>query len=355
METQVNIPRWVRDEHYRYKMPQLMAKVESRGNGIKTRLENIEAIALALERPADYLIKFLGFDLGAGVKEGNVLAGKHEASDLANHLDKFIEKYVLCGRCHNPETRIRVKRSLIFLDCKSCGAHTPCDISHRLSNFILRSPPPEEEKEDLVEIGPSTEEEEDDDWAVPTDPESVALRQAALRGNSLATTVDDENILNQLTPTTNPLPVLERFWMTFPSQEDLHRLKERMGVLLWTQEVMINNLFGSMWLSGSPPTLTLEGSTPKARFLSELIGSDEATQKHVLKCMERMAKESKVFADRFPDVLFLYWEQRVLDEPIIEKWYAHPNPKIPEKLSKYIRDRSEKFMNWLRTTPEEED
>lgn len=350
----MNIPRWVRDEHYRYKMPQLIAKIESRGNGIKTRLENIEAIAHALDRPVDYLIKFLGFDLGAGVKDGNILAGKHEAADLANHLDKFIEKYVLCGRCQNPETRIHVKRSLIFLDCKSCGYHTPCDISHRLSNFILRSPPPEEKKEELVETGPSPrEEEEDDDWAVPTDPESVARRQAALRGSKLTEISTDDSLFNQLSPTTNPLPVLEKFWATLPSHEELIKLKERMGVLLWTEEAMINNLFGSMWLTGTPPALTLDGSIPKARFLSEIIGSEESTQKHVLKCMERMAKEHKVFADRFPDVLLLYWEQRVLDEPIIEKWYAHPNPKMPGRLSGYVRDRSDKFMHWLRTSPEE--
>jgi hypothetical protein len=61
----VNIPRDVVDDYYRYKMPVLRAKVstitgnttnylkvEGKGNGIKTVVENMEDIARALNRPA---------------------------------------------------------------------------------------------------------------------------------------------------------------------------------------------------------------------------------------------------------------------------------------------------------------
>lgn len=47
----VNIPRHVVDEFHRYQMPILHVKVEGRGNGIKTQLPNIHAIALSLDRP----------------------------------------------------------------------------------------------------------------------------------------------------------------------------------------------------------------------------------------------------------------------------------------------------------------
>ena len=48
----INIPRDVQDEFYRYKMPRLIAKVEGRGNGIKTVVVNMRDIAAALGRPA---------------------------------------------------------------------------------------------------------------------------------------------------------------------------------------------------------------------------------------------------------------------------------------------------------------
>lgn len=47
----VNVNRNLSDQFYRYKMPKLIAKVEGKGNGIKTVIVNMVEIAKALNRP----------------------------------------------------------------------------------------------------------------------------------------------------------------------------------------------------------------------------------------------------------------------------------------------------------------
>ena len=48
----LNVNRNITDPFYRYKMPKLQAKVEGKGNGIKTVIVNMTEIAKSLERPA---------------------------------------------------------------------------------------------------------------------------------------------------------------------------------------------------------------------------------------------------------------------------------------------------------------
>ncbi|EDO16584.1 hypothetical protein Kpol_520p5 [Vanderwaltozyma polyspora DSM 70294] len=143
----INICRDNHDPFYRYKMPPIQAKVEGRGNGIKTAVLNVSDVARALNRPAPYLVKYFGFELGAQTsisvdKDRYLVNGVHEPAKLQDVLDGFIAKFVLCGSCKNPETEIVItKDEDLIRECKACGKRTPMDLRNKLSSFILKNPP----------------------------------------------------------------------------------------------------------------------------------------------------------------------------------------------------------------------
>ena len=131
-------------------MPLLQTKIEGKGNGIKTVLPNMSDVARALSRPPTYPTKFFGCELGAQTSfdEKNdryIVNGAHDASRLRELLDGFIDKFVLCKACKNPETELIIlkvnRKEDIIRDCKACGERTGVDMRHKLTTFILKNPP----------------------------------------------------------------------------------------------------------------------------------------------------------------------------------------------------------------------
>ncbi|GAB2291205.1 hypothetical protein Dimus_025464 [Dionaea muscipula] len=135
------------DAFYRYKMPKMITKIEGRGNGIKTNIVNMVEIAKALARPAAYTTKYFGCELGAQSKFDEKTGtshvnGAHDSVKLAGLLENFIEKYVQCYGCRNPETEIIItKNQMITLKCAACGFVSDVDMRAKLTTFILKNPP----------------------------------------------------------------------------------------------------------------------------------------------------------------------------------------------------------------------
>ncbi|KAA8496142.1 Eukaryotic translation initiation factor 5 [Porphyridium purpureum] len=143
----INIGGQEDDKFFRYRMPPIQPKVEGRGNGIKTRIVNCSTIAKCLKRRPGYLCKFFGCELGAQTtinepEDKYIVNGAFEQKVLAELVTKFIELFVLCSQCKQPETDLVVsKKGLITQECKACGMSSMCDMTHKLCNYILNNPP----------------------------------------------------------------------------------------------------------------------------------------------------------------------------------------------------------------------
>eukprot|EP00602_Paraphysomonas_sp_CaronLab_P001389 CAMPEP_0185026884 /NCGR_PEP_ID=MMETSP1103-20130426/11450_1 /TAXON_ID=36769 /ORGANISM="Paraphysomonas bandaiensis, Strain Caron Lab Isolate" /LENGTH=393 /DNA_ID=CAMNT_0027560619 /DNA_START=235 /DNA_END=1416 /DNA_ORIENTATION=+ len=124
-------------------MPRIIPKVEGRGNGIKTVLVNVSDIATALNRDASEITKFFGCELGAQTTmsvddDRYIVNGAHSTGDLQNFMHRYIESFVLCKNCRLPETHYKIKNGIICQKCMACGSKDPCDMTHKLTTFILK-------------------------------------------------------------------------------------------------------------------------------------------------------------------------------------------------------------------------
>merc|ERR1712113_1372349 len=146
----LNIPSSVEDPCYRYKMPRIISNKECRGKGSKTSIMNIGDVAHAIQRHPIYLTKFFGYELGAqtsytnkkGEGERAVVNGHHDTQIFQKLVDDFVEKYVLCMRCHLPEIDMVVnKKGLVAATCKACNWKGELDNRHKLATYISKNPP----------------------------------------------------------------------------------------------------------------------------------------------------------------------------------------------------------------------
>lgn len=123
-----------RDPFYRYKLPTVLVKYEKN----KTSLENLDDICKKLGRPPIHLLKFFGYELGTSTiikHERYFLRGEYTVSQLSTLIDKFMEKFVTCEVCGNPETELESEA----MTCRACGEQTKIDKTHKLTKYLFRN------------------------------------------------------------------------------------------------------------------------------------------------------------------------------------------------------------------------
>ncbi|KAG9072470.1 hypothetical protein KI688_000241 [Linnemannia hyalina] len=374
------------DAFYRYKMPKLVSKIEGKGNGIKTVIPNMADIARALSRPTAYPTKYFGCELGAQVKidektDRYIVNGAHDATKLQSLLNGFIQKFVLCPSCGNPETDIIVdKAGLIQMYCNACGRRNKGENIHKLATYIVKNPPVnsaygKKGKADKADkkskkngtATPEEEEEEDrdddftkkikeeaaaipdadnfksalgDDWSVDTSAEGAAARMKELEGSvkTQMTLDDDEDDEDG----ENPYELFGIYLEESPKATDAEIIAktEELGITGKSRAVtvLIQCIF----------TDDMSREIKARTSLLRKFVTTEKDQKALLGGMERVLIASKTLMLKAPHVLKAFYDNDIIEEEIILKWGEKPSKKyVSREEAKDVRARVEPFLRWL--------
>jgi translation initiation factor 2 beta subunit (eIF-2beta)/eIF-5 len=350
--TLVNIPRSNTDTFYRYKMPIIEVKIEGKGNGIRTVVPNMEKIMKALDRPMDYGAKFIGFELGTKTKcdsthHNCVFAGKHSEETLSLCLDKFIDMYVLCIKCKNPETIFNIKKNSIESKCKACGKTFKIDPTHKLSNFIMKN---EVNKKPVVEVVKKTspkkakvekivDDNDNEKWSLDTSQNAVASRKQQLMN------IDDKT---ELVSNAFPIVNLLKYISSEPTEDDfvdeLLKLRNTQG---WSETVLIKYIFATLFSDGD-----IKYNFFKKVIYLEYFVNTTKDMMVVLMCVEKFLEEHNEHVTIVSDILCGLYESYVIDEDGIFKWYDSKSKSVSEELSRTIRENAKSFVEWLENAEE---
>ncbi|XP_059610748.1 eukaryotic translation initiation factor 5 [Phlebotomus argentipes] len=401
----VNVNRNVTDVFYRYKMPRINAKVEGKGNGIKTVIVNMAEVAKALGRPATYPTKYFGCELGAQTQydhknERFIVNGSHDAAKLQDLLDGFIRKYVLCPECDNPETELLVstKKGTISQGCKACGYHGALEVNHKVNTYILKNPPnmdPSAQGSSLTEgkrskrskkavengsdaanassnaggvsgdadasnasgghIGGETAEhgeEDDNTWTADVSEEAVRARMQDLTDGAKCMTISDDTEKSE----RERLDIFYEFVKkrrdageldSVQVHKDLVAEADRLDILQKAPLVLAELLFSANIIAEvrKNRNLLLRFTHKNLKAQRYLMGGiEQIISLHAANLMSKVA-----------GILKLFYDNDILDEKTILEWASKVSKKyVSKEVSTQIHEKAQPLIKWLQEAEEEE-
>jgi len=380
----LNVNRNVQDSFYRYKMPRLVAKVEGKGNGIKTVIVNMVDVARALARPPTYVTKYFGCELGAQTQfdikaERYIVNGCHDGAKLQDMLDGFIKRFVLCEQCDNPETVLKVKKNMIGASCKACGHQYVLDMRHKLTTFIVKNPPEkaidsqgssisqkknrEEKKKDKNGKKDSDDGEEngddyDDDeadWGEDVSDEAVTQRMKELSGGLGGLVIDNDlekseeeriNIFYKFVVIKkNAVPINQG-----SGAKEVLAEADRLEVRDKAPIVLCELLFDAMMIK--------EKQIEKyANLMLRFTHENQKAQKYLIGGVEKTIKvHEAALMNKVPHIFKMFYEEDILEEEVLFEWAKKVSKKyVSKETAQKIHDKAAPFIKWLREAEEESD
>lgn len=397
----VNVNRNVTDVFYRYKMPRINAKVEGKGNGIKTVIVNMAEVARAIGRPATYPTKYFGCELGAQTQfdyknERFIVNGSHDANKLQDLLDGFIRKFVLCPECDNPETELIVssKKGTISQGCKACGFHGPLEVNHKVNTFIIKNPPninPASQGASLTEgkrskrskksgengddstanatltdadttteIADETiasqkgvdDNEDDVNWTVDTSEEAVRARMQDLTDGAKNMTVSDDfdktekerlDIFYELVKKKRDGDELENVQV----HKELVTEASRLDIQAKAPLILAELLFSAN---------IVQEARKHRKLMLRFTHDDVKAQKYFIGGLEQIISlHADKLMDKVPGILKLFYDTDILEEQAILEWSQKVSKKyVTKEVATQIHEKATPFIKWLQEAEVEE-
>ncbi|GJQ82342.1 putative translation initiation factor [Trypoxylus dichotomus] len=353
-------------------MPRLMAKVEGKGNGIKTVIVNMAEVAKALGRPPTYPTKYFGCELGAQTQfdfknERFIVNGSHDAVKLQDLLDGFIRKFVLCPECENPETDLLVsaKSGTISQGCKNPPNLNPAVQGSSLtegkrSKRSKRSNGETngESKDGGTDGGDSfveaaTENNDDDStqWTADVSDEAVRARMQDLTDGAKNMTINDDlekpekdrmNILYEMVKSKKDAGMLDNA----QTQKDILVEAERLEIKTKTPLILAELLFDQNILSQIKKHRVL---------LLRFTLNDKKAQKYFMGGLEQLiALHHGALMAKVPSIFKVLYDLDILTESTFIEWADKVSKKyVSKEVSQEIHDKAAPFIKWLQEAESE--
>ncbi|KAK3858661.1 hypothetical protein Pcinc_035167 [Petrolisthes cinctipes] len=393
-----NVNRGVMDAFYRYKMPKLVAKVEGKGNGIKTVVVNMVDVAKALGRPPTYPCKYFGCELGAQTQfdtknDRYIVNGSHDAAKLQDLLDGFIKRFVLCPECENPETVLspNEKKGIIKESCKACGYQCMLDMRHKLTTFILKNPPdtkpnqsgsaltkrkdrtkknenghakdslrpnsPRADKSDASDNDVNGDAEDlDEDWSLDVSEEAMKERQ-----RNLTAGVKNLTVSNDIEKTQSER--LEVFFDYCKAKKDKGLLKPGAEIATFkdiageAERLEVKETKAIMVLVELLFDTNVIKQIPLYRILLLLFThGNPKSQKYFIGAVEKLIEVNKdQLLAKVPIIFKAMYDHDVIEEETLLDWGKKVSKKyVSKETALEIHAKAQPFLKWLQEAEEEE-
>lgn len=375
------------DAAYRYKMPRIVGKIEGRGNGIKTVVDNCIDVAESLNREAAYLTKFLGIELAAQsrwreAELRSIVNGSHSDADLQNLVHKFVDIFVLCPTCKYPETKLKIstKNKTITHHCKACGEKHMVDMTHKLCTFILKEAKRAKKQNKDGKKGGDKKKKKDKKSKKKERREKKKKRQEEEAGAAAAAPIDDADVfetecteaavaarkaeeLEHMAPQVK-LGAEEAMAVSAKQLQqyigsDLRTVIDNLSRMQVTHSLPVRarlNIFFNAVMQKNVTAKDFPASVQTYQSVfTQLVVPDPKGQETLLDAIERFFCDNAKFRPVVPVLLQAFYNSDILEEDAILEWHgrrASANRCSEEDVAA-VKAAAQKLVDWLSQEGEE--